>query len=220
MKQILHYLDDLKQQNTREWFAENKAKYEHAKSEFSQFTNRVAQLMLQHDNIHPKPKIYRIYRDVRFSKDKTPYKTHFSGSYSRQTALLRGGYYFQIEPGASFLAGGFWQPSKEDLLHLRQQIQQDAEPIRTIINSNDFKSYFGGIDGDKLKTCPKGFDKEDPNIDLLRYKNFLLMHHFSDVEVLNPDFEQLLNQGFMQMRPFFDVMSEYLTSNLNGEPLF
>ncbi|MGB0429910.1 MAG: DUF2461 domain-containing protein [Bacteroidia bacterium] len=219
MKNVFDFLNKLNANNNREWFTQHKTDFDAVKKEFKSFSDNLAELMLKHDNVDPKPHIYRIYRDVRFSKDKTPYKTHLAGSLKRLTPMLRGGYYYHIQPGGSFLGGGFWQPSKDDLQLIRAQIQQDSEPLRQVINSNVFKSYFEKLDGDKLKTAPKGFDKEDPNIDLLRHKSFIVSKTFTDDEVLANDFYEKLNEGFKNMRPFFNVMSDYLTTNLNGESL-
>ena len=219
MKNVFAFLKKLEKNNNREWLNDNKDSFELAKTEFAKFSNQLAALMTEHDTVDPKPHIFRIYRDVRFSKDKTPFKTHMAGSFKRLTPALRGGYYYHIEPGASFLGGGFLQPNKEDLQLIREQIQQDAAPLREVINSNAFKSYFETLDGDQLKSAPKGFDKEDPNVDLLRHKSFIVSKKFSDEEVLSPDFHEKINEGFKNMRPFFDVMSEYLTTNLNGESI-
>ncbi|MBI1184015.1 TIGR02453 family protein [bacterium] len=219
MKEVLNFLSALKENNNKEWFAAHKKTYEKAKKQVDAFATELGQLMLKHDNIDPKAKIFRIYRDVRFSTDKTPYKTNFAGSYTRLSPALRGGYYFHISPEESFVGGGFWQPEKDDLQLIREQIQQDAQPLRQAINNSKFQAYFGELGGEQLKTSPKGFDKEDPAIDLLRYKSFVVMHKFEPDEVAAPDFAHAVNEGFMLMRPFFDVMSDYLTTNLNGESL-
>ena len=219
MKNTLNFLKDLKEHNEKTWFTNHKKDFELAKAEISDLGIKLAKEMLQHDNIDPKVKLFRIYRDVRFSKDKTPYKTSLSGSMKRNTPALRGGYYFHIEPGNSFLAGGFWGPEPKDLLHLRQQIQQDAAPLRAVIEGKDFQQYFGELKGERVKSAPKGFAKDDPNIDLIRYKGWIAEHSFTDAEVVRGDFHEVLNDGFKKMRPFFDVMSEYLTTDLNGESL-
>lgn len=217
MKEVIGFLKEIRANNNREWLEANKKQFETAKNQMKGFAQELSGLMTAHDNVDPKPKLFRIYRDVRFSKDKTPFKTSMSGSFTRLTPALRGGYYFHVEPGASFLGGGFWQPEKDDLMLIRQQIQQDAEPLREVINSKQFKAYFGELGGEQLKTKPKGFEADDPNIDLLRYKSFIVSKSFTDKEVLAPDFCENVNEGFRNMRPFFNVMSEYLTTNLNGE---
>lgn len=221
-RDCLPFLKELAQNNNREWFQENKFKYELAHENMIGFASLLLMEMGKHDDIETpngKKSLHRIYRDVRFSKDKTPYKTNFSGSFSRATTLLRGGYYFHIEPGNSFVGGGFWGPTKEDIQQIREHIAQDDKPLRDVINSKAFKAQFKVLEGEMLKTCPKGFDKEHPAIDLLRYKSFLLRKDFTDEEVIAGDFYLKVNESFKAMRPFFDVMSEYLTTNLNGEVL-
>ena len=159
----------------------------------------------------------RIYRDTRFSKNKTPYKSHWSGGFRRATAHLRGGYYFHLEPGGnSMVGGGFWGPDKDDLLRIRQELAADASELRSIIAAPDFIKFFGELGGSQLKTSPKGFDKEHPNIDLLRYKQFVVRKHFTDKEVLEPGFYLKMNETFQAMRPFFDYMSIVLTTDANG----
>ena len=110
MKEVLSFLKEIKENNNRPWLEENKAQFENAKALMKVFSQELSGYMTKHDNVDPKPKLFRIYRDVRFSKDKTPFKSSMSGSFSRLTPALRGGYYFHIEPGNSFLGGGFWQP--------------------------------------------------------------------------------------------------------------
>ena len=222
-KENLDFLNRLKQNNNREWFAEHKSEYEKNREDIIAFADDLLDKMKQHDDIETvsgKKSLYRIYRDIRFSKDKTPYKTQWSGSFKRATKLLRGGYYFHIEPGNSFLGGGFWGPSSSDLKLIRQNILDYGDELKDILNSKEFINTFGQLEGDKLKTAPKGFDKEHQHIDLLRYKQFLLVKRFSDKEVLSEDFIKQLNEGFKAMRPFFDYMSEALTTDVNGEPLY
>lgn len=214
------FLRDLARNNYKDWFDENKVRYEHSKSELVNFAENLIQAVSQYDQISTssgKKCLYRIFRDVRFSKDKTPYKTHWSGGLARATAYRRGGFYFQIEPGATFIGGGFWGPNSEDLLHLRKQIEADAAPLRKVLESKTFKSTWGELHGDKVKTAPKGFSKEHENIDLLRHKSFIVRHDFTDKEVLSPDFVDKITSAYFDILPFFDVMTQYLTTNLNGE---
>lgn len=217
----LKFINDLKQNNDRDWFAENKSLYESERNHFAEFAEDLLSLMREHDDIETisgKKSLFRIYRDVRFSKDKSPYKTHFSGSFKRATKLLRGGYYFHIEPnGNSFIGGGFWGPNKEDLARIREEIALDDSELRSIITDKKFVDYFGQLQGEQLKTAPKGYPKDHSAIDLLRYKQFLLMKPFSDDEILADDFCAKVNETFQAMRPFFDFMSEVLTTDSNGE---
>lgn len=222
-KSSFKFLKDIAQHNDRDWFAEHKEDYQSQHNSLVNFSNSLIDLMRGHDNIETstgKKAVMRIYRDVRFSKNKAPYKTYSGMSFKRGTQLLRGGYYVHIEPGNSFVGGGFWGPNKDDLLRIRKGIETDQEEFRAILNSDKFKSVFGVLEGEQLKTCPKGFDKESTAIDLLRYKQFLIKKDFSDHEVLNANFLQNTNEVFEAMRPFFDLMSYILTTDANGVPLF
>ena len=219
-KETFSFIKELKKNNSRDWFNENKSKYSAAHENVIDFSDNLLQLLQQHDHIETangKKALYRIYRDVRFSADKSPYKTWWAGGFKRDTSKLRGGYYFHLEPNSIFAAGGFWGPNKEDLFLIRQQIQADPEPLREIIQSNSFKTYFGELKGEKLKTAPKGFDKEDPAIDLLCYKQFLVTREIDPKLAHTNDLVVELNNTFKAMRPFLDYMSEILTTDLNGE---
>ncbi|WP_282054852.1 DUF2461 domain-containing protein [Maribacter luteus] len=217
-KEVFLFLKELEQNNTREWFTANKDRFKALESSVKDFFSTVMERMKQHDDIE-KMKMFRIYRDVRFSKDKTPYKTHFAGSYARAGAKLRGGYYVQIKPGDSFIATGFWNPEKEDLLRIRKELELDAEEFKTIINNKKFVDVWGNLIGEELKTAPKGFDKGHPDIDLIRKKQYIFIRKFTDKEVLSPDFAMKINDSFKAIRPYFDLMSDILTTNLNGESL-
>ena len=174
----------------------------------------------KHDKID-KYKLFRIYRDVRFSKDKTPYQPHFAASFSREGKELRGGYYLRIRPNnESFVGGGFWDPNKEDLLRIRKEFELDATEIRRVLADKKFQTTFGTkLEGSELKTAPKGFDKNHPNIDLIRKKGFIAVRNFTDKEVLSSDFLEVVDESFKNLRPFFDLMSAILTTDLNGESL-
>lgn len=215
----LQFLKELTANNNREWFTENKPRFteiqDHAKLLFTEMQHNLE----KHDEIE-KMKIYRIYRDVRFSKDKTPYNPRLAVSFSRLGKHLRGGYFLQIKPGETLLGGGFWQPEKEDLLRIRKEIELDATEFREILNDNTFKEHFGGIfEGEELKSAPRGFDKEHPDVDLLRKKGFIAIRKFTDKEVLSKDFLHDLDSSFRALRPFFNLFSDVLTTNLNGETL-
>jgi uncharacterized protein (TIGR02453 family) len=217
-KDTLRFLSELKRNNNREWFEEHKPEFKSLETGVKGFYNSLMDKMKEHDDIE-KLKVFRIYRDVRFSKDKTPYKSHFAGSFSRAGAQLRGGYYLQIRPGESFIAAGFWQPNSQDLLRIRKEFELDATPFRKLINSPSFKKTWGELVGEEVKTAPKGFNREDPNIDLIRKKAFIFVRKFTDKEVLSKDFIYEVNNSFKEIRPYFDLMSEILTTNLNGESL-
>lgn len=216
-KSTITFLKELRDSNTRDWFTKNKDRYTVAKDNITAFGEALKKEMEQHDEIETL-KIYRIYRDVRFSKDKTPYKEHLAGFLVRATPLRRGGMYFHIQPdGESFAGGGFWNPNSADLKRIREEIAFSPNELRTILNDKKFKKHFDGLLGNQVKTAPKGYSKTDPAIDLLRYKQFLLMEKFTDEEVLQDNFLSKVVDSFRAMRPFFDYMSDVLTTNANGE---
>ena len=217
-KDVIGFLKELKANNNRDWFAENKKRFKAVESVAKGFYHALLDELNTHDEIE-KLKMFRIYRDVRFSKDKSPYQPHFAGSFARAGAHRRGGYYLRVRPGESFIAVGFWQPDPKDLLRIRKEFERDSDEIRKIIGNKDFKNTWGEMVGEEVKTAPKGFNKDDPNIDLIRKKAFIFVRNFSDKEVLQPDFIETVNDSYKAIRPYFDYMSEVLTTNLNGESL-
>jgi len=221
-KETFDFLKSLAKNNHKDWFQSNKPTYQTALENVVGFADELLLEMQKHDEINQpngKKSMHRIYRDIRFSKDKTPYKNNFSGGFSRNGQNLRGGYYYHLEPGNVFLGGGFWGPSTDDIKLIRSHIQQEPDRMREIIDSKEFIDNFGELQGGKLKTAPKGFPKDDPAIDLLRYKQFLVGKKFTDQEVMKKDFAKKASETFSAMRPFFDYMSEILTTDLNGIPL-
>ena len=217
-KEALSFLKELEKNNNREWFTAHKDSFLNHQTNVKAFCTAILSNLNTHDQIE-KLKMFRIYRDVRFSKDKTPYKSHFACSFSRMGASRRGGYYLRIKPGDTFLATGFWGPEKEDLFRVRKELALDATEFRAVFNDKTFKSVWGELQGDTLKTAPKGFDKEHPDIDLIRHKQFIFVKNFTDKEVLSKDFLKEIDTSFKAIRPFFDLMSSVLTTNLNGESL-
>lgn len=214
-KSTLDFLKGLKQNNSREWFSANKSTFEAEQKKVKAFYQAVLERLKASDLIE-NVKIFRIYRDVRFSKDKLPFKSHFGGQITRATNKLRGGYYLHISPGDSFLAGGFWEPNKEDLVRIRKEFETDATEIRAIVNTPDFKKHFSKLQGEAVKSAPRGFDKNHPNIDLIRLKQFIVTRTFTDEEVLAPNFLNEVIDSFVAMRPYLDYMSDVLTTDLNG----
>lgn len=216
LKNTFDYLSDLKENNNREWFAENKKRFDVEQKAMKQFFTEIGEALGKIDAIE-NTQIFRIYRDVRFSKNKLPYKVNFSAGYTRNKPMLRGGYYLHVENGASFVGGGFWEPNSEDLFRIRKEIELDASELREIIDQESFKKFFGTLQGDELKTAPRDFDKNHPNIDLIRKKQYLVTRNFTNKEVVDPKFEEEVLNTFKAMRPFFNYMTDVLTTNLNGE---
>ena len=218
-KSVLDFFKKLEKNNNRDWFNDNKPEFKSIEAKAKQAYSELNDLLNAHDDIE-KFKMFRIYRDVRFSKNKLPYKTHFGGSFGRKKPELRGGYYLHIQPNnESFIATGFWQPSKEDLLRIRKEFEQDDSEIRDIINNKKFKEVWGAFVGDEVKTAPKGFSKEHKAIDLIKKKQFIFTKKYTDKEVLSPNFIKDVDAAFMAIRPYFDYMSDVLTTDLNGVSL-
>ena len=218
------FLEKLKENNNREWFEENRNFYEESYGEMQDLALEVNRLVGRHDHIvelSPKRSIFRIYRDVRFSKDKTPYKEYWGGKVKRDTSLLRGGYYYHVEPGGSFAAAGFWGPSSKDLKLIRSHLAQDHNELDRIHNSDDFRAIFHhGIQGQKLIKSPQGYSMDHQAIYWLQHKQFITQRYFPDDEVLSENFASEIDNTFRAVRPFLNYMSDILTTNLNGEPLY
>lgn len=219
-KNTLHFLTNLQNNNNKAWFTENRHIYEQSLENAKSVFSEIHQKLEEHDAID-KQKVYRIYRDVRFSKDKTPYNPRFATSFSRKGKELRGGYFLQIKPNETMLGGGFWKPEKDDLFRIRKEFEIDDSEIREILSEEKFVKYFDGkLEGEELKTAPKGFDKEHPAIDLIRKKGFVAIRNFTDKQVLSSNFSSEVNETFKALRPFFNLMSNVLTTDLNGESIF
>lgn len=215
----LEFLKSLAKNNNREWFNKNKARYLSEYENMISFTDALLELMRKHDTIETrsgKDSLFRIYRDTRFSKDKTPYKTYWAGSIKRATNKLRGGYYFHIEPGHSLAAGGFFSPNSGDLLRIRQDIDLNYPDWKKMLSGKNISKTFDGLKGERVSTTPKGFSKDNPAIEILKHKQFYFERKFTDEELKAPGFLKELNQTFMSLRPYFDYMSEVLTTDLNG----
>ena len=218
-KSNFEFLSQLAQNNNRDWFNENKKWYQEEHQNVINFADALLAKLSQHDQINTpsgKKSLMRVYRDVRFSTDKSPYNPRWAGSFGRVKPQLRGGYYFHLQPGNTVIGGGFYNPNPEDLKLIRDHIAQDDAPLRNVLNSSDFKKVFGELQGQQVKTAPKGFDKEHPAIDLLRYKSMYVFHSFTDKEVISADFVDKALAVFLALHPFFNVMTEMLTTDLNG----
>lgn len=218
-KSTFDYLELLTKNNNRDWFTDNKKRFETENNLVKAFFTEVYSELEKIDSLE-KMQVFRIYRDVRFSKNKLPYKNHFSVGFSRTKPMLRGGMYLHIENNASFVGGRFWEPNNEDLLRIRKEIELDASELREIIADNTFKKFFDTLEGEELKTAPKNFDKTHPDIDLIRKKQYLLTRKFTNKEVLSPNFKEEVIATFAAMRPFFNYMSDVLTTDLNGESIY
>ena len=215
---IFKFFKKLEQNNNREWFEQHKPEFKTLETTVKQFGEALKDQLNQHDSID-RFKLFRVYRDVRFSKDKTPYKTHFGLTWHRTKPEYRGGYYLHLKPNDIFLACGFWDPNPADLKRIRQEIDMDADEYRNIINKPNFNRIWGDLQGDAVKTAPKGYAKDHPNIDLLRHKQHIFMVRYTEKDVAAADFLDRLDTALKAVRPFVDYMSAVLTTNADGESL-
>ena len=176
------FFSKLKRNNNREWFQSNKAEFKKLEGEVKSLVKKIEENLQNHDKIE-KSKIFRIYRDVRFSKNKKPYKNHLGIAFHREKPYLRGGYYLHLEPENSFLGVGFWAPNPKDLFRIRKELEFDAAELETLTADSTFKKYWNELSGDEVKTAPKGFSKEHPNINLIRKKQYVFIKNFSNDNV-------------------------------------
>mgnify|MGYP003338848756 FL=1 len=190
-KNTISFLKELKLNNNRDWFNENKERFNTILSEVKIFAQEVNDSLNVSDDIE-KLKIFRIYRDLRFSKDKTPYKKNIGMAFHRSKPELRGGYYLEISADESFIAVGFWNPNKEDLLRIRKEIEIDGKEFKRIINQKKIKDIWGDLRGDEVKTSPKGFTSDHEYIDLIKKKQFIFIKKLKDKDILDEKFQKEL----------------------------
>lgn len=208
MKNVLDFLTKLSDNNNREWFTDNKKEFETAKQEFEHLVAEVITAVGKWDadvrNLTPKDCVYRIYRDVRFSKDKIPYKTSMGALIGKGGRKATGTInYLHIQPGKSFAAGGFYMPDSPTLKAIRQEIDYNLAEFEGILNNKAFKDAFGGIDTEmKLKTLPKGYAADNPAIEYLKQKSFTVSKYYTDKEVQNKDFAFEVEKSFSLIKPF------------------
>lgn len=215
-KHSLDFLSKLQINNDRTWFEAHKEDYLKTKKEVEALVKKVEANLNKVDNIEFS-KLYRIYRDVRFSKNKLPYKGYLGGYYRRFGKDRRGSYTFDIRPNdQSIVGGGFFGPSSDDLLRIRKEFEIDSTSIEKITQEATFVDYFGALQGVSLKTAPRGFEKDHPNIKWLRMKQFLAFRNFTDEEVTHKNFPDQMTETFLAIRPFFDYMTDVLTTDMNG----
>ncbi len=206
------FLKKLNKNNNREWFNENKNLYTESQGNVISFLDDLLKEMSSFDaelaKIDSKKALFRIYRDTRFSKDKSPYKTNFGASLGMGKGSQKGGYYFHMEPGKSFLAGGIYMPESSVLKEVRKEISLYGNDFLNILNQKDFKKHFPELDQqDKLKKIPQGFEKEDPMGEYLKLKNFIVLYHLKDEEVLDKNAADKMSKIFKLMKPFNDFLN-------------
>jgi uncharacterized protein (TIGR02453 family) len=212
-KSTLDFLRKLKKNNKREWFNANKQLYEDAKYDFEKFAGDMIDVICKFDKslmgLDPKDCMFRIYRDVRFSKDKSPYKKNMGAvMYEGGRNSTKAGYYFHLAPGGCFFAGGMHMPGPDQLLLIRQAIYGRFKEFQKILNDKEYKKYFDGIEGEKLKTAPKGFPKDHPSTEYLKYKGFIAYSEIEDTKVLSKSFTDIASKVFKAMKPLLDFLNK------------
>jgi uncharacterized protein (TIGR02453 family) len=214
-KSTLQFLDDLKANNNRDWFLENKKKYEVFKKDYHLLISEILEALKPHDSslemVEVKQCAFRINRDIRFSKDKSPYKSHLGiGISGDGKKNIKASYYIHIEQNACFVGGGIYMPMPDQLLKIRKEIAYFYDDLKEIINDKSFKKTFSGIrfeEGMFLKNPPKGFEKEDPAIEFLKLKSFTAGHSFDIKDALKPDFVQNIVRDLLVLKPFNDFLN-------------
>lgn len=211
-KSTLQFLKTLEKNNNREWFSENKNLYTEAQSDVISFVDDLIQGIGKFDaeilKIDAKKSLFRIYRDTRFSHDKSPYKTNFGASLGIGKGSQKAGYYLHIEPGKSFIAAGIYMPDAPTLKKVRIEISENGKDFLKIINNAKFKKEFGELDSESaLKKIPQGFDKEDPMAEYLKLKNFVVLKKINDKELLEPKAGENLISLFKETKTFNDFIN-------------
>ena len=212
LKPLFAFLTALAKHNERPWFQERKATYDQLRAQFEEDADFWARELAKLDPVLAGPEgrksIFRIYRDVRFGKNKDPYKTHFSVYFTASSGkeVDAPGYYIQLGPnGQTLIAGGLYQPDKAQLAAIRQEIDYNADELKALLAASDFQRYFGHLGGDKLKKSPAAYSAEHPEIELLKHKSFTATHYLTDAEVLllnHEDFRARVLEVFRAMVPF------------------
>ena len=215
-KTTLNFLADLTRNNNREWFNENKKRYEAARKDYTVFLEEMLDEMAAFEPVaidqKAKDLLFRIYRDVRFSNDKRPYKDHF-GAYVAEggrKSILPGYYLHLAANNNSFVAGGLWMPPSDYLKAVRQEIDYSLDEFKSIVEAPDFKKRFGSISGEQLKTTPKGYDKENPAIEYLRFKSWNAVMPLNDKTVLSTGFMDVVLDAMKALKPLNDFLMEPL----------
>lgn len=213
------FIADLAANNDRDWFAAHRPRYDEALANVKTFGDRLAAEMNRTDDIE-RVRHYRIYRDVRFSKDKTPYNPRFGMSLMRRKPQLRGSYFVDIEPTQTRVVVGFWGPNSDDMKLIRGHIDHEGDALREVVQHPTTAAVYGPLSGDAVKTAPRGYRKDHPHIDLLRHKQFLFRTTFTPEETLAKGFLDDLVFALNAVRPFFDHMSDVLGHDENGVRLY
>jgi uncharacterized protein (TIGR02453 family) len=206
----LDFLSDLKENNNKEWFHANRKSYDDEKARFEKFVenvlNGIAQFQENLHNTKPKDCIFRINKDIRFSKDKSPYKLNLAAAFGPGGRTSgRIDFYVHIQPnGESFIGGGIWQPTPAQLAKFRQEIDYNPDELKNIIYEKTFREYYKEIWGERVKGSPKGYTTDHPEIELLRYKQLFFMHRYTDKEVIGANFAAEIINACKLLKPYLD----------------
>lgn len=214
----IKFLKDLKKNNNKPWFDANRGKYEDAKKDFGEFIQSVIDRHSKNDGsikeLKAKDCLFRINRDIRFSKDKTPYKTNMGASINRGgKKSIFAGYYFHLEPGESFAGGGIWIPMPPELKKVRQEIDYNLDEFKKIITSKKFRSVYGELykgEDVSLSKVPQGFEKDNPAGDYLKLKSFLAMKKFKEADIASKDLEKQVLEAFNALQPLVEFINKAL----------
>ena len=211
----LQFLRSLKKNNKKEWFEKNRSKYDNSKINIEEATAEIIKRLSKTDesiaHLQAKECMFRINRDVRFSKNKVPYKTNMGVYFSKGGKKgNQAGYYFHIEPGGAFIAGGLWMPMAEELKKVRQEIDYNFEEFYKIVNAKTFKGLFGDLDRSTAYTLlrmPKGYEENNPAIEFLKLKSFIATRKIPDTELGAKDLGKKVVGYFEKMKPFIDFLN-------------
>jgi uncharacterized protein (TIGR02453 family) len=213
----INFLKSLKKNNNKAWFEANRRKYEEARADFTQFIQRVIDQLGKKDasinHLTAKDCLFRINRDVRFAKDKSPYKTNFGASINKsgRQSLSSAGYYFSLHPGASFAGGGIWQPPAPDLRKVRQEIDYNFDDFKKIIGSKAFRSAYGDLSDDreyKLVRLPKGYEPDNRAAEYLKLKSYIASMTIKDAELASKDLVKKTVAAFSALQPLIVFINQ------------
>ena len=212
----IKFLEQLAKNNNKPWFDKHRDEYQAAKVDFDTFVDellvKLTPLEPALSNLKAKDCTFRIFRDVRFSKDKTPYKAHFGAFLSKGGRKYEGsGYYLHIEPGKSFAGGGLWVPQGPLLKAVRQEIDYNFDEFTKILNHKDFKKYFKKLEGEQLKTLPQGYTTDNPAIAYLKMKSFTVGHPIPDKDLTSKGFSSKCAAIFSAMKPLVDFLDRSMS---------
>ena len=209
----IQFLKSLKKNNNKDWFEKNRKQYELAKSDYLDFVTKVLQELQIFDKtlleLQPKQCVFRLNRDVRFSKNKDPYKTNFGASFSKGAKKIQSaGYYFHLEPGENFVGGGLWMPMAPDLNKVRQEIDYCFKEFSSILKKPNFKTTYGDMDNSmKLVRPPKGFEIDNPALDYLKLKSFVVTRSMKDIELTDKALIKNVVKDFKSIAPLVHFLN-------------